>query len=209
MAKSKKTSLKKSQLSKVETLFNESPLCRSCGCLMTIAYNLPNSVTKQHNSPKYYPGYSEDTTIWCHRCNQNDAKWKQDNKIFSLKECLNSENNSHQLDGNYVVDGEVYYFIFGKFIDKFPLLEWKFEALRRWISLRIDGSNLGKLGFDEYLNYSLKGWYTLKHFYMGGGWYAYKQNPKRVKHWRFITREQELEEEEELFWFNLMICQIH
>lgn len=197
-------------LSKIELLYKESPFCRSCGCLMTVCYNLPNSMTIQHNSPKGYPGYSANTTIWCHGCNQADAKWKNDNKIYSLKECLVQENKSRQLDGWYVVDAIAYYFQAGKLVSNYGIIEFKFISLKRYIDMRIIGNKFVEaLSFDDYLKFMIKGWFTLKHYYMGGGWYAYKQNPKTAKHWRFTTKEEQIQEAEESFMFDLLITGIY
>jgi hypothetical protein len=206
----KERKLDKPILSKVELLFQQSPLCRSCGCLMTICYSLSNSMTIQHNSPKGYPGYSANTTIWCHQCNQADAKWKSDNKIYSLKECLVQENKSQLLNGWYVVDAIAYYYEKSKLISNYGIIEFKFIALKRYIDMRISGNKFVEgLSFDDYLKAMIKGWFTLKHYYMGGGWYAYKGNPKTAKHWRFIPKEKDPEDEEERIMFNLLVNGIY
>jgi hypothetical protein len=191
-----------------DQLFEKSPFCRSCGCLMTICFNLPNSVTIQHNSPKFWHDYNTNKTIWCSSCNWKDAAWKQNNRIFSLKECLHfTFTRNNQLNGFYVVDWTVHSFNDGKLIQSFPLIGWKFFLLKEWIAHKIKGQT--SKTFDEYFFSKVKGWCSLRHYYMGDGWYSFLSDPKRVSHWRFKTEEEIEEEEEGLFMLTQMLSQIY
>jgi hypothetical protein len=199
----------RSTISRREKLWLESNRCRSCGHIMTLDSHKSNSLTIQHNSPKYYEGYSGDTTIWCYDCNQKDANWKFSHNILSIQECIRKTigGNHKKLNGTFVVDGWVYFLQNGKIVSKKILYEWKLNLLKKWFNDYLQKIIKGKkvTSFDEYVETFIDGWYSLKHYHMGGGWYAYKQNPKLVEHWKYKSVEELQEEKEETFIFSCLI----
>ena len=135
-----------------------------------------------------------------------------DNRIYSLKECLyyifaTADKATDKLNGFYVVDWNVHYIHDGKLIKSFLLINWKFSLLKEWIDKKIKGQT--NITFDEYLFSKVKGWCSLKHYYMGDGWYAFLARPSIINHWRFKTEEEIEEEEEGLFMLTQMLSQIY
>ena len=206
----------RSVTSKREKLWLESKKCRSCGNIMSLDSHKSNSLTIQHNSPKGYEGYKDDTTIWCHDCNQKDALWKNLHKILSIQDCIrNAIGETHKkINGVYVVDGYVYNISNGKITLKKTLYEWKLNELKSWlhgIFIQKMWANIcfGKkkqiISFDEHIESLIDGWFTFKHYHMGGGWYAYKQKPTSVNHWQYKSAEEIQEEEEEIFLFTCLV----
>ena len=200
--------VQKGALSFKEKEYQKSPHCRSCRCLMLESGNLPNSVTIQHISPKGWSDYNTNKKLWCVSCNQNDALWKQNNRIYSLKECLHfiyTRNN--QLNGWYIVDWTAYHFQEGKLTKQLDYIYFRLQVLSEWNKDKISGKTNKK--YDEYFEHRIKGWCTLKAFYMGKGWYAFGSDPKLVEHWRYKTKEEIEEEEEGLWMLETMLSQIY
>ena len=174
-------------LSRSDKLWVESTKCRSCDVVMVKSKGKKtpqHRFTVQHNSPRYYPGYSADITIWCHSCNQADNSWKIANKIVSIHDFISLEIHyklHYKITGNYVIDNVVYEFVDNKIIKIMPYFEWKFEKLAEWFE---KSYFFKETSFEEYCNIS---WYTIKHYHMGGGWYAYKRSPSVVKQWKYIN----------------------
>lgn len=200
----------RSTMSRREKLWLESNRCRSCGHIMTLDSHKSNSLTIQHNSPKDYEGYRDDTTIWCYDCNQKDNFWKNNHKILPIQECIRlTIGDTHKkLNGTFVVDAYVYFIVNGKINSKKLLYEWKLNLLKKWFNeIYLQKTIKGKkiTPFDEYVEKLIDGWFSFKHYHMGGGWYAYKQNPKLVEHWKYKSAEELQEEEEEIFLFSCLI----
>jgi hypothetical protein len=202
-------------IGKREKLWLESNKCRSCNVLMTLEPFKSNSLTIQHNSPKCYAGYNDDTTIWCNACNQKDALWKNKHKILSIQDCIRYETGtSTKVNGIFVIDGYIYRISNSKITFKKPLYEWKLNELKSWLhgifiqkiwANICHNKKIKIISFDEHIESLINGWFTFKHYHMGGGWYAYKQKPSLVKHWVYRSPEEIKEEEEEVFLFSCLI----
>lgn len=196
-------------ISKREKLWLESNRCRSCDIIMTLEPYKSNSLTIQHSNPRDYEGYKDDTTIWCYECNQKDNFWKQKHNILSIQDCIRiTINCTKKLNGIFVVDGWVYFIVDGKINSKKFLYEWKLNLLKKWfkdVYLKRYFTKKQIISFDEYFESYVNGWFSFKHYHMGGGWYAYNQNPKLLEHWKYKSKEVLKEEEEEIFLFSCLI----
>lgn len=182
-----------------ELLWDISPFCRNCNTETIITNTTdmlgglkPNAATIQHNLPKSHPNYHNDYTLWCHRCNDLDASYKQNNKIFSREELIMYLGQfTTQLNGAYIIDGVVFEYENHKLLKKHDITDYKFEKLREYINHHIDdsfvfyikgkgisrtkfrhGGKKYKPTFEEYLY--IKGSYSITKYHIGDDWYHYK-----------------------------------
>ena len=164
-------------------LFGESPYCKKCGeetfLFASENGNLhDNCATVQHNLPKTHSNYRRDITLWCNKCNQEDAIYKQVNKVFSREELLHYLlGGKNSLNGNYVIDYVLYRYHEHKLVREYDIFDYKFERLKEYMKHSIDDTfyqkyqNRRNPTFQEFLN--LKGTFSFKKYYIGDGWYHY------------------------------------
>ena len=174
------------KLIKKQILFDESPCCRKCGVVTTMDSTLTqtingqtvdNCTTIQHNLPRTHPNYHNDYTLWCYKCNQEDAVNKQTNRIFSREELIHYlRGGKVSLNGRFVVDGIMYRYQEHKLAETKDFIEFKFEKLKEYMYHLIDGTfntqGQTKPTFEKYLK--IKGVYSFAKYYIGEGWYHYK-----------------------------------
>jgi len=170
-------------------LFNSSPYCRKCGDETFLFSDengnlFDNCATVQHNLPKSHPNYKNDITLWCYKCNQEDAIYKQTNRIFSREELLHHLLGANiSLNGYYLIDNVLCSYRSHTLIKEIDIIDYKFGKLKEYMVHSIDDSFFiftkngkkvklsKKPTFKEFLN--IKGTYSFKRYYIGNGWYHY------------------------------------
>ena len=164
-------------------LFEESKLCRFCQTEMTdieLHKNEDNSCTLQHNKPRGHFHYNEDITLWCHRCNKEDAKYKLDNKIFYDYQAIRwiIQTQYKGVNGYYIVDDYVFKFEKNTLVEKILLSDFRFRLLKNYINGLVDITAEGHRveSFEVYKKRveSKISSFSLKRYYIGGGWYQIK-----------------------------------
>ena len=176
---------------KREILYDESPYCRNCGShtIMDPALTqtifgetVANCATIQHNLPRSHPNYHNDYTLWCYKCNNEDAVNKQNNRIFSREELIHYLiGGRDSLNGRYVVDGIIYLYEKHRLISQQCVIEYKFEQLTKYMHHCIYGGfrfysgkkrRKDKPTFEEFC--LIKRTFSFREYFIGNGWYHYK-----------------------------------